>query len=66
MDPRQDIGDLELFKAALARRLMTAPQQDLETDRDVIDLVEEGYVILRRTDTSFDLRLTEKGETALS
>ena len=66
MDPRQDIGDLELFKADLARRLMTAPQQDLETDRDVIDLVEMGYVILRRTDTSFDLRLTEKGETALS
>ena len=66
MDPRQDIGDLELFKADLARRLMTAPQQDLETGRDVIDLVEMGYVIPRRTDTSFDLRLTEKGETALS
>ena len=66
MDPRQDIGDLELFKADLARRLMTAPQQDLETGRDVIDLVEMGYVILRRTDTSFDLRLTEKWEAALS
>ena len=66
MDPRQAIEDLELFKADLARRLMTAPQQDLETGRDVIDLVEMGYVILRRTDTSFDLRLTEKGEAALS
>ena len=64
MDPRQDIGDLELFKADIARRLMTAPEQDLETDRAVIDLVEMGYVIIRRTDASFDVRLTEKGETA--
>ena len=27
MDLRQDIGDLELFKADIARRLMTAPEQ---------------------------------------
>ena len=66
MDPRQDIRDLELFKADIARRLMTAPKPDLETDRAVIDLVEMGYVIVRRTDASFDVRLTERGETALS
>ena len=64
MDLRQDIGDLELFKADIARRLMTAPEQDLEIDRAVIDLVEMGDVIIRRTDASFDVRLTEKGETA--
>ena len=66
MDPRQDIGDLELFKADIVGRLMTAPKPDLETDRAVIDLVEMGYVIVRRTDASFDVRLTERGETALS
>ena len=62
MDLRQDIGDLELFKADIARRLMTAPEQELEIDRAVIDLVEMGYVIVRRTDVSFDVQLTEKGE----
>lgn len=66
MNPMQDIEDLELFKADIARRLMTASEQDLETDRAVIDLVEQGYVIIRRTNANFDVRLTEKGETARS
>jgi hypothetical protein len=65
MDPAQDPETLELFKADLARRLFdsSVPAWQLESDRAVIELVEDGLVLMRKTDKGWECQLTEAGES---
>jgi hypothetical protein len=65
MDPRQDPEALELFKADLARRLFDGSVSDLhlEMDRAVIKLVEDGLVLMRKTERGWEFQLTEAGES---
>lgn len=64
MDPRQDPEALEMFRADLARRLFddSIPAWQLESDRAVIDLVEDGLVLMRKTEKGWECQLTEAGE----
>jgi hypothetical protein len=65
MDPRQDPEMLELFKSGLARRLFddSVSTWQLECDRAVIDLVEQGFVLVQKTDRGWECQLTEAGES---
>lgn len=63
MDPRQDPETLELFRADLARRFFSAPSWQLESDRAVIELVEDGLVPVRKTERGWECQLTEAGES---
>lgn len=65
MDPEQNPETLERFKAGLARRFFdpTVPSSQIELDRAVVDLVEDGLVVMQETVRGFELRLTPKGET---
>ena len=64
MDAQQSLQDFELFKAHIARRLLDpqVPPSHLQCERDMVDLVESGLVILRKTERGFELRLTAEGE----
>lgn len=64
MDTDQDSETLERFKAQLARRFFdpTVPTWQVECERAMVDLVEQGLIVLRETERGFVCRLTEKGE----
>lgn len=64
MDPAQNPETLERFKARLARSFFnpSVPSSQVELDRTVVDLVEDGLVVMQETERGFELRLTQKGE----
>jgi hypothetical protein len=56
---------LELFKADLARRLFddSVPIWQVESDKAIIELVEDGLVLMRKTEKGWECQLTEAGES---
>lgn len=64
MDPQQDLDSLERFKVGLAHRFFDprVPSWQLESDRAVVDLVEDGLVLMQETERGFEIKLTSKGE----
>lgn len=64
LDAEQDQDTLERFKARLARRFFdpAVPGWQIESERAMVDLVEQGLVVLGETEGDFVVRLTEKGE----
>jgi hypothetical protein len=65
MDPRQDPETLELFKAYLAPHLFdnAIPASHLENAQTVIGLVQDGLVLMRKTERGWECQLTEAGKT---
>ena len=67
MDPQQDPDTLELFKADMARRFFDSStldsQRELVIDRAIINLVEDGLVLILKTDSGWEFQLTEQGKS---
>lgn len=64
MEPKQDPEILERFKAHLARRFFdpAVPAWQIESERAMVDLVEQGLILIAQKEQDFVVRLTEKGE----
>lgn len=60
MDPRQDPETLELFRAFLARHLFdeSLSASEFEIARTVIGLVEDGLVLMRKTERGWECKRT--------
>lgn len=62
MHPEQCPETLERFKARLARRLFdpNVPAFAVECDRELVHLVENGYLLMWERDGTLVFRTTEK------
>ena len=64
MDPRQDPETLELFRAALARKLFdeSVPPGQLETEKTLAEMADEGLLFIRRGERGYEVHLTAYGK----